>query len=539
MKLKGLLICLLTSLLIALPPLCGTASADSDDTAEDITRSTLITGTGYEELGFLSDGSTYTYKSSAATGAAIVLKNDKGIASVYIYFDLEYGEYTVINNDTGAKATAGKYGFLHELIDLKELFGESPTSVTLSFQNGSVRMSELYCFGEGERLPSHVQKWQPPLENGADILLFSTHSDDDQLFFAGLIPLYSGERKCRVQVVLMTDHRKGPYATNTRAHEVINGLWATGLKAYPVFGDFTDERIDSLEGMYAYYEKLGVSREELLDFVVTQIRRFKPLVTVTHDINGEYGHGMHRIYADLVMKAADITSDPESFPESAERYGVWDIQKIYLHLYSENKIVIDYDTPLKSFGGMSAFTVSQKLGFPCHNSQQGTWFKSWLNGVSGQITRVTEIATYNPAHFGLYRSTVGEDTLKNDFLENITTYAEREEIDRGEAKSVAELISSIGTVTLESNKKISEARAAYNALTDKQKALVDNLSVLDSAEATLALLIKDEADNNEQRGTVKAVIAVIAIVTAALLLLALCVFIGKRCTTGKRRRWRR
>ena len=92
--------------------------------------------------------------------------------------------------------------------------------------------------------------------------------------------------------------------------------------------------------------------------------------------------------------------------------------------------MLDYDTPLDYFNGLTAFQATQKLGYPCHKSQQYTWFTGWINGKSSQITKATEIATYNPCHFGLYRSTVGEDAAKNDFLENLTTYAEQERLEQ-------------------------------------------------------------------------------------------------------------
>ena len=53
------------------------------------------------------------------------------------------------------------------------------------------------------------------------------------------------------------------------------------------------------------------------------------------------------------------------------------------------------------------------------------------------------------------------------------------------AKVVAEKIDAIGTVTLESEFDISAARAAYVLLTDTQKSLVENYSVLEAAEITL------------------------------------------------------
>ena len=419
-QLAAFLLC--ASLLLCLIP---AVSAETVDTAENITGSTAFSGSGYSSFGFLSDGNIKTYVTSNGN-AEITLKNDRGIGSLYLMFDLEYGEYTITDNDTGITVTAGQYSFLHDYVVLEN----TTTSVTLHFNNGSVRLSELSVFSEGAA-PDSVQQWSAPLDGKADIVLFATHGDDDQLFFAGLLPYYAGEVGCGMQVVYLTDHRN---LTNARTHEMLNGLWSVGVTAYPVFGSFADFRIDDKQGTYDQYAQLGTSNEELQSFVVEQIRRFKPQVAVGHDLNGEYGHGMHMVYADLLVNALDLTNDPTQFPESAEKYGVWDIPKTYLHLYSENTIELNYDTPLEAFDGMTAFEVTQKLGYPCHESQQYTWFTKWINWenmtVNGTpVTKATQIAKYNPCQFGLYRSTVGEDVEKNEFLENIVTYAEQERLE--------------------------------------------------------------------------------------------------------------
>ena len=111
--------------------------------------------------------------------------------------------------------------------------------------------------------------------------------------------------------------------------------------------------------------------------------------------------------------------DPEQFPESARQYGVWDIPKTYLHLYGENPIVMNWDIPLESFGGMTAYEVTRDLGFPCHVSQQ-IYYSDFFRGME----RAADITVNSPCEFGLFRSTVGEDTGKKDFFENVTTHAE-------------------------------------------------------------------------------------------------------------------
>lgn len=396
------------------------------ETAQDITGKVQITGTGYKNLDFLTDGNTATYHTST-DGASLTLECDEGMAGLYLMFDLEYGAYTITDESTGAVITAGENSFLHEYIDLGAAFGTQPKAVTLDFASGKVRLSEITVYSSGQ-LPDTVQQWCPPLEGGADLVLFSTHGDDEHLYFAGLLPTYAGQRQYRVQVVYLTDHRND---TNKRTHEMLNGLWKVGVRAYPVFGPFADFRVDSLQGSYdRYLSQYGTSREELLSFVTTQIRRFRPLVAVGHDLKGEYGHGMHRVYADLLTEAVHRTDDPAFFPESVESYGLWQIPKLYLHLYQQQTVTLDYDQPLTAFDGMTAFEVSQKLGFPSHKTQQWPMFVDWIYGENRQITKASQIKKYSPCQFGLYHCAVGEDVQKNDLFENIVTYEQQERLEQ-------------------------------------------------------------------------------------------------------------
>ena len=223
----------------------------------------------------------------------------------------------------------------------------------------------------------------------------------------------------------------------------ITPVWASEIEPFPIrvttkrlpsmkhYGDISQMDGGKVEPVdIICFGTYGTTREELQSFVVEQIRRFRPQVAIGHDINGEYRHGMHMVYTDLLIKALDMTNDPTVFPESAQKWGTWDIPKLYLHLYEENAITMDWDVPLERLGGKTAFEVSQKLGYPCHKSQQWTWFTRWINGKDSPITKASQIATYNPRNYGLYRTLVGADVQKNDFLENIVTYAEQERIEQ-------------------------------------------------------------------------------------------------------------
>lgn len=341
--------------------------------------------------------------------AQLRLADAEGMGSVYLILDREYGD-VLLTDDTGTECTVPTQGILHKEIDLQSLFGHCPKELTISFPAGRAYLNEVCTFAPGEE-PDWVQKWEWLPIGGADLMLFSTHGDDEQLFFAGLLPWYGAEKGYAVQVVYLTDHRN---LTSVRVHEMLNGLWNVGIRNYPVFGSFDDYYTFDMEEAYRYYDSAGVSEEKMLSFVVEQLRRFRPQVAVGHDLHGEYGHGMHKLYSDLLCKALEVSADGLKFPESTERYGTWDVPKTYLHLYEENPIVMDWDIPMDSFGGKTAFEVTRDLGFPSHVTQQQD-FAWYFRGAR----KATDVEKYTPCRYGLYRTTVGEDTGKRDFFENI------------------------------------------------------------------------------------------------------------------------
>ncbi len=78
------------------------------------------------------------------------------------------------------------------------------------------------------------------------------------------------------------------------------------------------------------------------------------------------------------------------------------------------------------------------------------------------------------------------------------------------ADAVESMISAIGTVTAESKGAIEEARAAYDALTDEQKVLVENYETLTTAETALAKI----ENNIKAADAVESMISAIGTVTA-------------------------
>ncbi len=253
--------------------------------------------------------------------------------------------------------------------------------VISGYSGGSCRLTEWHVY-DAANVPDNIHLWEVAPEK-CDIMLVSCHSDDELVMMGGILPTYAAERGLQVQVVYC-------YVPEQERHgEALNGLWYCGVRTLPVFF------IIEVENHYRFAEKL-----------TREIRRFKPEVVITHDIEGEYGNPGHKLVSKNCREAVEAAPDETMFPASAEEYGVWQVKKFYLHLYKENGITMDFDKPLDYFGGKTAFEIAQEA-YAFHPSQRREWL------------RILQSNQYDCRKYGLYFSTVGEDVKKDDFLENI------------------------------------------------------------------------------------------------------------------------
>ncbi len=267
--------------------------------------------------------------------------------------------------------------------------------------------NEVFVFGEGE-IPDWVQRWEEP-EEKADILFFSAHPDDELIFLGGAIPTYAAELKKRVVVAYLS------YSNTTRRSEALNGLWSMGVRHYPEFGGFRDSYSKTAKEAY---HTLG--KDKVLNWVTEMFRKHQPEVVVTHDINGEYGHGQHRMMADAAIQAYELAAEPEKYPESAAVYGVWQAKKLYVHLYGEESVQtrFDWNVPLESLGGKTGLEAA--IGaYAMHKTQERAEVR--INGKWTPLSVETTGSAFSNTTFGLYASQVGPDETHTDFLEHIGT----------------------------------------------------------------------------------------------------------------------
>lgn len=348
-------------------------------------------------------------------GTNLVIHNDKGnIKQLYIVYEISAQKGKIVT-DSGEEKELGTNLFLHEYVSLDK----PSTTVTLTYES-DVTVSEIQVYTDGDT-PGDVQKWKK--ETSADLMIFSTHADDEQLFFAGVMPTYINQGK-KVHVVYFARHDVGSYYAPNRLHEQLDGLWALGVTDYPTFGIIPDAYSLSIDVARKQMNDAGFKDEDVISFYVTELRRYKPKVILGHDEKGEYGHGQHILNIEILKQAYEKAKDPEYQNIINEAYT---IPKFYIHLYDlDNKTILDYDKPLDKYTGKTAYEVS-KEGYKKHLSQQYTWFTDWLNGKNNSYKSATEITKYNPAYWGLYKTEVGPDINKNDLFENIKEEIKNEE----------------------------------------------------------------------------------------------------------------
>jgi len=402
--------------------------AEGTDKGADITKKCAFKVSEGEKGKFL-DGRAGTLWSPKHKDAWVGIKLPKDAQAGWLRVEWMYDptayELTEYDADMSPLRTRTQADMWPNICSLYELLPETRViQLKLTAKDQSICRIGVYSAGE---LPADAQRWNPPVDK-ADLMVLSTHQDDELIFLGGTIPYYAVALQKPTVVVYMTN------CARYRRAEALNALWKMGVRDYPDFINLQDEKVGSVEAGI----RLWGGKDNVLSLVVARIRRYKPEVIVTQDLNGEYGHNQHKITARCAKYAIDAAADPAQYPESAQKYGAWQVKKLYHHLYDENKIVMDWETPLDAFGGKTALEIA-KIGMKEHSSQTDAF-------------AVKSHGTYDNSKFGLYFTTVGEDEAKNDFLEHIDPDASANylaehagEIEAQKAASAAELAAAAET----------------------------------------------------------------------------------------------
>lgn len=369
-------------------------------TARNIIQDCELISPGGEHFSWLYDNrARYGFTSAKRMNAYLQVEAAEPICGLYIQWKTPC-PWKLQREEAGKWIDEGTYGENGMAQEYVAVGGWQRIRIVDQEQGkATLAISEMQVLGAGI-LPDDVHVWQTPPAK-ANLLILVAHPDDEWIFMGGCIPYYAVERGVNVMVVYLT------YGDDLRRQELLNGLWAGGMRVYPELGPFADQFRTTANGIYILW-----GEETCKTYVANVFRKYRPDVVVTHDIEGEYGHGAHIVAAESALFAFDAAADDTYTTDEQP----WQVSKLYLHLWPENQIRLDWNTPMLRFAGETPLTVASRA-YACHISQQGGrcdyhgqtfWFKVHDGGL------------FDNALFGLARTVVGEDIQMNDFLENTT-----------------------------------------------------------------------------------------------------------------------
>lgn len=390
-------LCLAICILVLLLPLLPAFAEESDEpAAQNVSLQCKIVSSqaGFQPYALTDQSLQTSYIFAEGATLTYHWKEDVTVAACYIFFADSPDSYLLTQKDAEGAilaeqtfAPARRCEWILLEAGCRELFLQLPQRCKLN----------AFSVFSGPVPPPEVIVWrQDSYDESIDLMLISTHCDDEILMLGGVLPIYAGEEGRDCTVVYM----KGSEAK--RRLESILGLWEMGVKREPTFLMHSNA---SLQNAITNAGAEGLRTDALRD-LVRLIRMYRPAVVVTQDENGEYGHEAHILSVELVKMAVSLASDPTKYPSLTEQYGAWQVKKLYLHLYGENKLELDVETPLPRMNGRSALKVAIDA-FAYHVSQQKNW--------SVYKTH----ALYPIGQYGLFFTAVGADTGRNDMFEHI------------------------------------------------------------------------------------------------------------------------
>lgn len=387
----------LIALLMVLSATVALAEDAMDVTAECTIRASYVN----RKITQMTDRKTKTYfETNNANQPWLEITSPPGlpISGLYVCFTAVPEQWEVqIADEDGDWEThiPGDNRFLNTWVQLPAPADKVRLVVT---QEGKFTLSvnELYAFSEGD-IPAWVQRWEPT-EEKADVLFLAAHASDEQLFFGGAIPTYAAEQGRKVIVAYLTG------GNVERQADLLNSLWAMGVRHYPVCGDFREKK--SSGGVKGAYKDLR-GEETVVGWVTELLRKYQPEVVVTHDPEGEDGNNQHKMVADAARKAVTAAAAEGEYLDSFMTYGAWQVKKLYLHLGTERPLTFDWSVPLLSADGRTSLELARDA------------YALYTTPAHPKEDVDSAAAAYDNRVFGLDFTAVGEDVRGDDFLENI------------------------------------------------------------------------------------------------------------------------
>lgn len=394
LKRLGILLILLAILIAGVSTFAE--GADEPDAQEIIESCTVKLGKKTSKN--LTDKKFTTYSDSKKEkNPELTITSEEPVFGVYLCFRSMPDGYEVYAD--GEKIADGDPEIYHVFYEIN---GAKEIRVRATDDGKTVMgFNEVYAFSEGT-IPSWVQRWEKTPEQ-SDILFLIAHPDEETIFLGGAIPLYAVEEERTVTVASLTT------VNTTKRSELLNSLWSMGYRNYPILGTFQEKKSNSVSGAYRGVDKKN-GEEKVQAWVTEVIRRCKPQVVVGPDEKGEGSNGQRMMLADAAMKCFEYASDATRFPESAEKYGVWQPQKLYLHLYEKNQLIFDWNTPMEKLNGQTGMNMAMYAFL---------YYKTLVD-VKSSLSVTGTGTEYANNTFGLCVSLVGEDDdPQGGFLQHI------------------------------------------------------------------------------------------------------------------------
>lgn len=270
-----------------------------------------------------------------------------------------------------------------------------------------------------------------PYPDKADMMIVVAHPDDESTF-GGLIPYYAVGQKKNIVFVCLTSgewgnglpHHASPtdtpdysyddsdyprfekipadalYPCYYREGELARVLMTMGVFTKPIMPRFMDKSGVQPWGTPDPAFTLWGGRDQVVGFVVEQIRRFKPDIVVTMAANGFNGNPLHAAASRSAVLASAVAGDPAQFPNSLDKHSAWEPKKVYLHAHEDesHERVHSHSWDLECDGHLGKARVLAARGNVLHESQE--------------MKEECEAST----DFVLVQSAVGPDVVNQDNL---------------------------------------------------------------------------------------------------------------------------
>ena len=350
------IVLLLIVLLLTLSCIAGASAEDTDTPAKDLTSYLSIRqDEGHKDAyGRLKIDNLYDFVRYAAYETISLSWEKATERPAYLCIQWYTLPYHVELRQLDQNGTMLSEEPVGQTYDTVVSLSPETASVTITPQRTGMSITRIALYSEGT-LPPPFFPWKDT-PHGMDYLVVATHPDDDTLFMGGIVPTYGAEQGYVGTIAYVTKPAR------LRVQEALLGAWEMGTVYYPLFLEFEDVFPIGLENHFL--------PEVVTLAFVRMLREYRPLVVVSHDLNGEYGHPQHKIVSASIVDACRLAADPTYDRSSYEQFGTWEVKKCYLHLYPENQFEMDMNKPLAAFGGRTALEVARDA-FQKHRSQTG------------------------------------------------------------------------------------------------------------------------------------------------------------------------